>query len=127
MKQKILLVEDNENIRENTTEMLELFNYIVFTASNGEEGLDIALQQTPDLILCDIQMPVMNGYHLLEQVRKLPVLNNSRFLFFTASCEKKEIDMGLQMGADDYIIKPFTETELLDKLIKHLGQQLVNI
>ena len=120
MKQKILLVEDNLDIRENTTELLELFNYTVVTANNGEEALNIALQQTPDLILCDIQMPVMNGYHLLEHIRKLPSLNNSRFLFFSASCEKKEIERGLLLGADDYIIKPFTENDLLDKIKMHL-------
>lgn len=120
MKQKILLVEDNGPIRENTAELLELYNYTVSSASNGEEGLEMAMQQTPDLILCDIQMPVMNGYHLLEHIRKLPSLNSSRFVFFTASCEKKEIEMGLLMGADDYIIKPFTGDELLNKLKKLL-------
>jgi len=121
MKQKILLVEDNGHIRENTTELLEFYNYFVLSASNGKEGLDMALQHTPDLILCDIRMPVMNGYHLLEHIRKSPTLNNSRFLFFTASCEKKEIEMGLLMGADDYILKPFTENDLLGKLKKYLG------
>jgi CRP/FNR family transcriptional regulator, cyclic AMP receptor protein len=120
MKQNILLVEDNLDIRENTTELLELSNYTVVTASDGAKGLDMALQQTPDLILCDIQMPVMNGYHLLEHVRKLPSLNNCRFLFFTASAEKTEIEMGMLLGADDYIIKPFTENELLDKIKIHL-------
>jgi CheY-like chemotaxis protein len=121
MKQNILIVEDNLDIRENTTELLELFNYKVFSASDGEKGLNMAMLQTPDLILCDIQMPVMNGYHLLEHIRQLPSLTNCRFLFFTASAEKKEIEMGLLLGADDYIIKPFTENDLLDKVRKYLG------
>lgn len=124
MKHKILLVEDNKDIRENTTELLELFNYTVLSACDGAKGLDMAMQQIPDLILCDILMPVMNGYHLLENIRKLPSLNNSRFLFFSASCEKKEIELGLLMGADGYIGKPFTENELLDKIKIHLGQTL---
>ena len=101
MKQKILVVEDNGDIRENTTELLELSDYNVSTAKNGEEGLVVALQETPDLILCDIRMPVMDGYNLLENIRKQPSLSHSRFVFFTASCEKKEIEMGMRMGADD--------------------------
>ncbi len=121
MKQKILLIEDDLDIRENTVEMLELLDYRVLAASNGEQGLEQAIELIPDLILCDIRMPVMNGYHFLEHIRKLPGLNNSRFVFFSSSCEKKEIETGMLMGADDYIIKPFTEDDLLDKLKKHLG------
>lgn len=127
MKQKILVVEDNGDNRENTTELLELSDYSVSTANNGEEGLNMALQQTPDLILCDIQMPVMNGYNLLEKIRKQPSLNNSLFVFFTASCEKKEIEMGMRMGADDYLVKPFTGEDLLGKLKKLLGSILLCI
>jgi CheY-like chemotaxis protein len=120
MKHKILLVEDNEPIRDNTTELLELSNYHVITASNGQEGLNLALQQTPDLILCDIKMPVMDGYHLLEHIRQQTSLVNFRFIFFTASSEKKEIETAMAMGADDYIIKPFSGEELLDRINKLL-------
>ena len=116
MKQKILVVEDNGDIRENTTELLELSDYSVSTANNGEEGLDMALQHIPDLILCDILMPVMDGYELLKSIRKQPSLNNSRFIFFTASCEKKEVELGMRLGADDYIMKPFSGYELLEKI-----------
>lgn len=122
MEQTILIIEDNLGIRENTTELLEFFNYKVLSASDGEKGFNIAILLIPDLILCDIQMPVMNGYHLLEHIRKLPSLDKSRFIFFTASSEKKEIEMGLLLGADDYIIKPFTENELMDKIKKVLHQ-----
>lgn len=125
MKHKILLVEDNEPIRENTSELLEYFDYTVLSACNGEEGLDMALKQKPDLILCDIKMPVMNGYHLLEHIRKLPSLCSSIFVFFTASCEKKDIELGMRMGADDYIVKPFSEKELLGKLKKLLVATLL--
>jgi CheY-like chemotaxis protein len=121
MKSTILLVEDNEPIRENTTELLELSEYNVFAASNGEEGLRIALEKFPDLILCDIQMPVMDGYHLLEHIRREPLLNNSRFIFFTASAEKREIEKGMQMGADDYIVKPFSGEDMLVKVKKLIG------
>ena len=120
MKSKILLVEDSEPIRENTIELLELHNYTVIAACNGKQGLEAALQQIPDLILCDIQMPEMDGYHLFEHIRKHPALNNSRFVFFTASAEKKEIELGMRMGADEYIVKPFTGERLLEVLQKQL-------
>jgi CheY-like chemotaxis protein len=116
MKSTILLVEDNEPIRENTTELLELSNYHVLSACNGKEALVIALQQSPDVILSDIQMPVMDGYSLLGHIRNEPSLKNSRFIFFTASAEKKEIEQGMKMGADGYIVKPFSGEELLEKL-----------
>jgi CheY-like chemotaxis protein len=120
MKHTILLVEDNGPIRENTTELLQLADYTVLTASNGLEGLDIALAQNPDLILCDIKMPLMDGYHLLQRIRNETSLTNTRFVFLTASAEKKEIEQGIQMGADDYIIKPFTGDDLLQLIEKNL-------
>jgi CheY-like chemotaxis protein len=120
MKHKILIVEDNEPIRENTAELLELSNYAVITAGNGTQALNIALQQTPDLILCDIQMPQMDGYHLLQHIRKQIQLHNTPFIFFTASAEKKDIEAGLQMGANDYIVKPFLPAGLLQMLEKYL-------
>jgi CheY-like chemotaxis protein len=120
MKLKILLVEDNEPIRDNTTELLELHNYAVTATCNGQEGLEAALRHPPDLILCDIQMPVMDGYHLFEHIRKYPALHSIRFVFFTASAEKKEVDAGMKMGADDYIVKPFTAEHLLEVLQKNL-------
>lgn len=114
MKYKILLVEDNVPIRENTIELLELSDYTVIPACNGLEGLDAALAHLPDLILCDIQMPEMNGYILLRQIRTNKILNNCRFVFFTASSEKKDVEAAMQMGADEYIIKPFTGERLLE-------------
>lgn len=122
MGQKILIVEDNEPIRENTIELLELFNYNVLTACNGQDGFNVALHELPDLILSDIRMPVMDGYTLLRCIREQAVFNNTFFVFFTASSEKKEIEQGLLMGANDYIIKPFTGDELLDRLTKLLGK-----
>ncbi len=123
MIHKILLVEDNVPIRENTAELLELSGYVVLTACNGKEGLDISIKEHPDLILCDIQMPVMDGYHLLEYIRQTDSLVHLPFIFFTASCEKKEIAYGMNMGADDYIVKPYSGTDLLNKLKKQLSRQ----
>jgi DNA-binding response OmpR family regulator len=116
MKYTILIVEDNAPIRENTSELLELSNYTVVTANDGKDGLDKAMAFAPDLILCDIQMPLMNGYHLLEHIRNEPSLKKTRFLFFTASSEPKDVSKGLNMGANDYIVKPFKGEELLDKI-----------
>lgn len=121
MPYKILLVEDNKPIRENTVEILELSQFSVLSACNGKDGLAMAQAHIPDLILCDIQMPMMDGYHLLEHVRQLPALAHSRFVFFTASAEKKDIQKGMKMGADDYIVKPFTGEGLLDKLRRLLA------
>jgi CheY-like chemotaxis protein len=125
MKYKILIVEDNQPVRENTAELLELFNFTVLTAGDGKEGLDKALKYKPDLILCDIRMPVMNGYHLLEHVRKVPSLQDCRFVFFTASAEKNEIETGFKMGAHDYIVKPFSGDELVSKLKRLLKEKSV--
>lgn len=116
MSYKILLVEDNEPIRENTVEILELSDFIVLSACNGQVGLEMAQSEIPDLILCDIQMPLMDGYRLLERIRNLPALSNSRFVFITSSSEKRDIKKGLEMGADDYIIKPFCGEELVKRL-----------
>jgi CRP/FNR family transcriptional regulator, cyclic AMP receptor protein len=127
MKYKILVVEDNEDIRENTTELLELFNYCVCAANNGKEGLDKALQETPDLILSDIRMPVMDGLSLLERVRRLPTLKNARFIFFSSSSEKKHIEECMRLGADDYIIKPFSADELKGKVKKLLDPGWISV
>ncbi len=110
---KILLIEDNNELRENTAEILELANYQVFVAENGKIGVDIALQEKPDVIVCDIMMPVLDGYgviHLLsmnEDTRYIP------FIFLTAKTEKTDFRKGMEMGADDYITKPFDDIELL--------------
>jgi len=122
MKSKILIVEDNELIRENTIEILELNDYTVFAACNGQEGLQIALAEVPELILCDIRMPVMDGYHLLEHIRKIQALDHSHFIFLTSACEKTDIEKALLMGADDYIVKPYSTDDLLAKLEAKLQQ-----
>lgn len=118
---RILLVEDNDAIRENTCELLELADYYVLPASNGQEGLEIALRENPDLIICDIMMPDIDGYHLLEILRRLPLFSTTPFLFFTASAERSEIQKGLAAGANDYITKPFDADELIQLLEKYLA------
>ena len=111
---KILLIEDNDLIRENTAEILELANYKVITAANGKIGVEQALQQTPDLIICDIMMPVLDGYGVLHAVQKNETIKNTPFIFLTAKTERNDFRKGMESGADDYITKPFDGTELLN-------------
>ncbi len=113
---KILLVEDNEDIRENTAEILELADYEVITASNGKEGFQKALETNPDVIICDIMMPVLDGYGLLHLVQKNETLRNIPFIFLTAKTERLDFRKGMELGADDYLTKPFTELELMNAI-----------
>lgn len=108
----ILLIEDNNDIRENTCELLELEGYNVIFALNGKAGLALANQHLPDLILCDIMMPEANGYEVFAGLQETPATRTIPFIFLTASAEKKEVAAGLEMGASGYIRKPFEPEEL---------------
>jgi CRP/FNR family transcriptional regulator, cyclic AMP receptor protein len=112
----ILLIEDNKVIRENMAEILELSDYKVFTAQNGKEGVALAVQHKPDLIVCDIMMPELDGYGVIHLLQKKPETQNIPFIFLTAKTERDDIRRGMQSGADDYVTKPFTETELLSAI-----------
>jgi len=112
----ILLIEDNDEIRENTAEILELANYKVMTAANGKIGVQSALKQKPDLIICDVMMPELDGYGVLHMVNKNPDLAGIPFIFLTAKTERNDLRKGMEMGADDYITKPFTDIELLNAI-----------
>jgi CRP/FNR family transcriptional regulator, cyclic AMP receptor protein len=120
MKQRILLIEDNNEIRENTAEILELSNYIVDTAENGKIGVEKALKEKPDLIICDIMMPVLDGYGVLHLINKNESLSGIPFIFLTAKSERNDFRKGMEMGADDYITKPFTDIELLNAIDSRL-------
>lgn len=113
---KILLIEDNQEIRENTAEILGLANYQVLEAENGKIGVEMAKQETPDLIICDIMMPVLDGYGVLHMLSKNPDTATIPFIFLTAKSEKEDFRKGMKMGADDYLIKPFDDLELLDAI-----------
>ena len=115
MKQ-ILLIEDNDEIRENTAEILELASYKVRTAANGKLGVEMALEEKPDIIICDIMMPVLDGYGVLHLINKNPDLKGIPFIFLTAKSERSDFRKGMELGADDYISKPFTDTELLSAI-----------
>ncbi|GAB3931154.1 response regulator [Larkinella terrae] len=110
----ILLIEDNDDIRENTAEILELASYQVLTAENGKIGVEKALKTKPDLVICDIMMPVLDGYGVLHIFNKNPELSGIPFIFLTAKTERADFRRGMEMGADDYLTKPFDEIELLN-------------
>jgi DNA-binding response OmpR family regulator len=114
MSKKILVIEDNNDIRENTAEILELAGYDVLTAENGRRGVDVATREKPNVIICDIMMPELDGYGVLHLLRKNPDTENVPFIFLTAKTERSDFRKGMEMGADDYITKPFDDSELLN-------------
>ncbi|NBA85924.1 response regulator [Emticicia sp. CRIBPO] len=117
---KILLIEDNYEIRENTAEILELADYSVITAENGRIGVEKARQEKPDLIVCDIMMPVMDGYGVLHLLSKTTDTADIPFIFLTAKADRTDLRKGMEMGADDYITKPFDDVELLNAIESRL-------
>lgn len=114
MAKKVLVIDDNADIRENTAEILDMAGYDAITAANGKEGVDMAVEQKPDIIVCDIMMPELDGFGVLHLVRKNASLQNTPFIFLTAKTERSDFRKGMEMGADDYLTKPFTQIELLN-------------
>ena len=112
----ILVIEDSKIIRENVTEILMLDQYKVLTASNGKEGIETALQHLPDLIVCDIMMPGMDGYGVLHVLHKDPKTQSIPFIFLTSKSERRDFRAAMELGADDYITKPFAGNELLSAI-----------
>lgn len=110
---KILIIEDNQDVRENTAEILELANYKVIQAENGKIGVEMAQKDMPDLIICDIMMPVLDGYGVIHLLNKSQSAASIPFIFLTAKSERPDFRKGMEMGADDYITKPFDDVELL--------------
>lgn len=114
MEKTILVIEDNNDIRENTAEILDLAGYKTFTAENGKRGLEIAMKEKPSVIICDIMMPELDGYGVLHLLRKNPGTQHIPFIFLTAKTERGDFRKGMELGADDYITKPFDDNELLN-------------
>ena len=110
---KILVIEDEESIRENILELLEAENFQGIGATNGKIGIKMAIDQIPDLILCDMMMPEVDGHGVLKALRSEPLTATIPFIFLTAKADKSDIRRGMELGADDYITKPCTPQELL--------------
>ena len=111
---KILLIEDNHEIRENIAEIQSQANYDIREAEHGKAGVELAKSEKPDLIICDIMMPQLDGYGVLHLLSKNPETAGIPFIFLTAKSEKEDFRKGMNLGADDYLIKPFDDLELLD-------------
>ncbi len=116
----ILLIEDNKEIRENTAEILEMSDYNVVAAKDGKEGVALAVEHKPDLIICDIMMPVLDGYGVINILHNNVETRNIPFIFLSAKSERIEVRKGMELGADDYITKPFNGTELLNAVQSRL-------
>jgi CRP-like cAMP-binding protein len=123
MNKKILVIEDHDDIRENIIEILSLSGYEAEGARNGKEGLEKAQKQLPDLIICDIMMPELDGYSVLKILAQKPETASIPFIFLTAKTERSDIRKGMSLGADDYLTKPFEESELLEAVEARLRKQ----
>ncbi|MFN6528583.1 EAL domain-containing response regulator [Nostoc sp. ChiSLP03a] len=117
---KILIIEDEEAVRENILDLLEAEDFETIAAANGRIGVNLAISEVPDLILCDMMMPEIDGYGVLTTLRQEPSTATIPFIFLTAKSAKSDFRQGMDMGADDYITKPFTRAELLSAIMNRL-------
>jgi signal transduction histidine kinase len=120
---KILVIEDETPIRENVMEIFELEGFEVFGAADGSRGLELAARIKPDLILCDITMPEMDGYEVLVEIRRTPDIAAVPFIFLTARTDRPFVRHGMELGADDYITKPFTPAEIRAAVASRLDRR----
>jgi CRP-like cAMP-binding protein/CheY-like chemotaxis protein len=123
MKAHIVLIEDNDEVRDNIAEILELDGYAVDTAPNGKEGVRLVREKMPDLIICDIMMPELDGFGVLHMLNRDPGTAHIPFIFLTAKSERDDFRKGMNLGADDYITKPFEELQLLDAVQMRLDKR----
>ncbi|KKN45253.1 hypothetical protein LCGC14_0685040, partial [marine sediment metagenome] len=119
---KVLLIEDDTVLRENTAELLELSDYEVRLAANGKKGLELVKDYLPDVIVCDIMMPELDGFGVLKALSQDDRTKGIPFIFLSAKTEHKDIRKGMEHGADDYLTKPFTETELIGAIESRLAK-----
>ncbi|MEH2055045.1 MAG: EAL domain-containing response regulator [Nostoc sp.] len=117
---KILIIEDEEGVRENILDLLEAEDFETIAAANGRIGVHLAISEVPDLILCDMMMPEIDGYGVLRALRQDPSTATIPFIFLTAKSAKSDFRQGMDMGADDYITKPFSRSELLTAIMNRL-------
>ncbi|MEQ1862521.1 MAG: response regulator transcription factor [Chthoniobacteraceae bacterium] len=121
----ILLIEDQPDMRVNIAAILEMEDYAVLTAENGREGIDLARDEKRDLILCDVMMPVMDGYDVLHALRGDATIRGTPFVFLTAKGEKRDLRAGMNLGADDYLTKPVSAEDLLATVRARLDRELL--
>ncbi|QKJ33021.1 response regulator [Mucilaginibacter mali] len=119
-KPVILLIEDNTDIRECASELLELEGYEVYTAADGAQGVSLSRLINPDLVICDVVMPIMGGYEVFNQLKQDPKYKTTPFVFSTAQSERGDIQKASNLGVSDYLIKPFDDQTLLACIRRHL-------
>ncbi len=119
---RILLIEDDVTVRENTAELLELSEYEVMTSNDGQQGCIKALAELPDIIICDVMMPELDGYGVLRELSGNNTTANIPFIFLSAKTEHKDVRRGMDLGADDYLTKPFEEVDLLSAIESRLAK-----
>ncbi len=122
MSTRILLIEDEADLRDNVADLLELEGYEVMQAANGVAGLHLASEHRPDLVLCDVMMPELDGPGVLRHLRADPATQALPFIFLTAQAEAGTIRTGMNLGADDYLTKPFDDDELLRSVATRLAR-----
>ncbi|MBD2774666.1 EAL domain-containing response regulator [Iningainema tapete] len=120
---KILVIEDEDSVRENILDLLEAEDFETIEAGNGRVGLNLATSEVPDLILCDLMLPEIDGYGVLTALREEPITATIPFIFLTARSARTDFRLGMDLGADDYITKPFTRAELLSAISSRLAKQ----
>lgn len=125
MNGKILVIEDEEEIREIICEFLLAENYTVIQAENGSIGIELARLHLPDLVICDILMPKLDGYQVLDRLRQEPTTQSIPVIFLTAKTDKFSQRQGMELGADDYIYKPFTQAEILNSIAAQQKKKFV--
>ncbi|MEO0803174.1 MAG: response regulator [Cyanobacteria bacterium J06642_2] len=123
MNQRILIIEDELQIRQSMVDFLTLEGYEVFDTDNGHEAIEIAKKHRPNLILSDINMPHLDGYNVLSTLQQNPKLADIPFIFLTARVDQRDCRLGMEMGADDYITKPFTFEELMQAIKTRLRKR----
>ncbi len=120
---KILIIEDEESVRENILDLLEAEGFDTITAANGRIGLQLALYEDPDIVVCDLMLPEIDGYSVLTALREQPFTATMPFIFLTARSSRVDFYQGMDLGADDYLTKPFTRAELLSAVTRRLLKQ----
>ncbi len=123
-KAKILVIEDADALRKDIMEMLRFEDFLAFGAANGMEGVEVARKTQPDLIICDIMMPEMDGYGVLKTLQRDGDGVTVPFIFLTAKTDKSDVRFGMESGADDYVPKPFTAAELIGSVRRQLEKRI---
>src|SRR6056297_2559235 len=113
---RILIIEDEQEVREEITDILKFEGYDVIPVSGGAEGVKAAVENSPDIVICDILMPEMDGFEVLQKIKSHPAFSLVPFIFVSAMAERKSLRKGMEQGADDYLFKPFSREELLKAL-----------